>query len=147
MNRNRLIHIVMTALTLALTVALCLSALSLCRDGLARRRETGSSTEPIFTRERAAAQIGRVMPLFALWGVGLIAALAAGTPARAARGGGGPAANAPTKGVSATGRRAWARAGLCAAALTLIALGILNGGLNDVLVKAINICTECIGLG
>ena len=29
----------------------------------------------------------------------------------------------------------------------LITAGILNGGLNDVLIKAINICTECIGLG
>ncbi len=29
----------------------------------------------------------------------------------------------------------------------LIAAGILNGGLKDVLIKAINICTECIGLG
>ncbi|HIS01365.1 MAG TPA: hypothetical protein IAA74_07195 [Candidatus Excrementavichristensenella intestinipullorum] len=34
---------------------------------------------------------------------------------------------------------------LCAAAL--IAAGVLNGGLHDVLVKAVNICTECIGLG
>ncbi len=32
-------------------------------------------------------------------------------------------------------------------ALVLILAGIWNGGLNDVLVKAINICTECIGLG
>lgn len=36
---------------------------------------------------------------------------------------------------------------LCAAALLLIAAGILNGGMRDVLIKAINICTECIGLG
>lgn len=35
---------------------------------------------------------------------------------------------------------------VCAAVL-LILLGITNGGLWDVLVKAINICTECIGLG
>ena len=28
-----------------------------------------------------------------------------------------------------------------------IVLGILNGGMADVLIKAINICTECIGLG
>lgn len=35
---------------------------------------------------------------------------------------------------------------ICAAVL-LILLGITNGGLWDVLVKAINICTECIGLG
>lgn len=29
----------------------------------------------------------------------------------------------------------------------LLTWGIVNGGLWDVLVKAINICTECIGLG
>jgi len=32
-------------------------------------------------------------------------------------------------------------------AVLLIALGVMNGGMWDVLVKAINICTECIGLG
>ena len=32
-------------------------------------------------------------------------------------------------------------------AVVFIVLGIVNGGANDVLVKAINICTECIGLG
>ncbi len=39
------------------------------------------------------------------------------------------------------------RIGIAAAALALIVAGILNGGMYDVLVKAINICTECIGLG
>lgn len=29
----------------------------------------------------------------------------------------------------------------------LVVLGIFNGGMTDVLLKAINICTECIGLG
>ena len=33
------------------------------------------------------------------------------------------------------------------AAVALIVLGVMNGGMFDVLVKAINICTECIGLG
>lgn len=32
-------------------------------------------------------------------------------------------------------------------AVTFIVIGILNGGAHDVLIKAINICTECIGLG
>ena len=32
-------------------------------------------------------------------------------------------------------------------AAAFILLGVLNGGWYDVLVKAINICTECIGLG
>ena len=39
------------------------------------------------------------------------------------------------------------RGALFAAAAALIVLGILNGGMHDTLVKAINICTECIGLG
>ncbi len=34
-----------------------------------------------------------------------------------------------------------------AIAVVFIILGVLNGGATDVLVKAINICTECIGLG
>ena len=32
-------------------------------------------------------------------------------------------------------------------AAMLLVLGIFNGGLKDVLIKAVNICTECIGLG
>ena len=46
--------------------------------------------------------------------------------------------------ISAAGR---IRICLYVAAVLLIVLGVLNGGLHDVLVKAINICTECIGLG
>ena len=33
------------------------------------------------------------------------------------------------------------------AALALILYGIWNGSMHDVFVKAVNICTECIGLG
>ena len=39
------------------------------------------------------------------------------------------------------------RVAIFVAAAVLIVYGITNGGLRDVLVKAINICTECIGLG
>ena len=39
------------------------------------------------------------------------------------------------------------RALLLLLALGLIAAGIANGGARDVLVKAIKICSECIGLG
>ena len=39
------------------------------------------------------------------------------------------------------------RTAVLAAALVLIVLGILNGGLEDVLAKGAAICTECIGLG
>ena len=39
------------------------------------------------------------------------------------------------------------RVALLLCAIAFIVLGVMNGGLYDVLVKAINICTECIGLG
>ena len=41
----------------------------------------------------------------------------------------------------------YVRIALYALAIVLIVLGINNGGMRDVLIKAINICTECIGLG
>jgi hypothetical protein len=39
------------------------------------------------------------------------------------------------------------RYSILAAALVLTVLGFLTGGWQDVLTKAINICSECIGLG
>ena len=39
------------------------------------------------------------------------------------------------------------RVSLLALSVLLIVVGIFNGGAEDVLQKAINICTECIGLG
>ena len=45
------------------------------------------------------------------------------------------------------GGKAAVRAVLILAALILIVAGVLNGGAWDVLVKAITICTECVGLG
>ncbi len=56
--------------------------------------------------------------------------------------------SAPEK-VSEEGRKntGYIRIALYIAAVLLIVLGIFNGGIRDVWVKAINICTECIGLG
>ena len=39
------------------------------------------------------------------------------------------------------------RIAVAVVAIAFIVLGIFNGGIADVLAKAINICTECIGLG
>ena len=39
------------------------------------------------------------------------------------------------------------RLALLAAAVLLIAAGVLNGSMRDVWYKAVKICTECIGLG
>ncbi len=55
--------------------------------------------------------------------------------------------NAPCKCRRNATIRMSARLVVLALAVIFIILGILNGGMNDVLSKAINICTECIGLG
>jgi len=39
------------------------------------------------------------------------------------------------------------RAGLAIVGIALFVIGIFNGGMADVLAKAVNICTQCIGLG
>jgi hypothetical protein len=44
-------------------------------------------------------------------------------------------------------RRVFTRRILMAAAILFIVIGIFNGSMKDVLVKAIKICTECVGLG
>ncbi len=47
-----------------------------------------------------------------------------------------------------SGHAVWiVRGAVLVAAVALIVLGIVNGGMEDVLQKAIRICTECIGLG
>ena len=41
----------------------------------------------------------------------------------------------------------WTRIALFAVAIVCIITGASNGGLNAMFVKAINICTQCIGIG
>ena len=45
------------------------------------------------------------------------------------------------------GRLLWVRLGLLCLGLFLLCYGFFTGGTADVLTKAINICTECVGLG
>lgn len=58
-------------------------------------------------------------------------------------------APAPKKATRTLGARVLlaVRLSVLAIALVFIVAGIINGGMADVLSKAINICTECIGLG
>lgn len=63
-----------------------------------------------------------------------------------ALGKGSPAASVSAAGAGA--RAVWiARLCVFAVAVAFIIAGIVNGGMGDVLMKAVKICTECIGLG
>ena len=139
MGKNRTVRAILSAATLGLCGALCWTTVDLYRAGLARRVQTGLATAPIFTWEDTVSRARYILPALAVW---LMAALIIGekTP------------KTPASGIVPTRQRAprapgWLRILLYAFAAALTVLGICNGGLRDVLVKAINICTECIGLG
>ena len=148
MKRDKIIRLCVTALTLVLTAALIASAVALYLGGLARREAMQSAAAPLFNREDAARALRRLAPLALAWLAAVAAGLVCGARPRYF---GGPRAEkrprAVMKGQPETRSRVALRAALYAAAALLLVLGALNGGLNDVLVKAINICTECIGLG
>lgn len=108
--------------------------------------ESGVHLSAVFSREIVAARLVGLRPLLIGYGliffIALIFQLIA--PPKAA------VPSYPFKPVSQKVKRRAktpARILILAAALVFILLGVMNGGARDVLVKAINICTECIGLG
>ena len=140
---QRLTAWILTGLTVLLAIALCWAALDLWLEGRAIRQTSPAAV--IYSPEAVHARAGKVLPVFLAWLVALVAALCFG-PRNAKPF--HPRTRASAQAAVPTPRRLqWLRIGLFAAAAVLIVLGVLNGGLRDVLVKAVNLCTECIGLG
>ena len=141
---------VMRAVLAVMTAAVCLLVIWQAADiYLAGNRPENFSApgvriEPVYSRQIVAERFGRIAPAVYVY----LAAVAAGLVWQAAAGEKkprpdvtAPSAARPVKNLAA------ARLILLAAGAALMVLGILNGGAHDVLVKAVNICTECIGLG
>lgn len=129
----------LAALCVALAAWLCGSALILCAEGSARRE--ADPLAAIYTPEAVAA---RLVP------AGIMALAIAVLAVLAARAGAGKRV-VPRDRIAVRRQpkpaRAWMQAAAIAIAALLIVLGALCGGAGDVLAKAANICTECIGLG
>lgn len=147
MKAKKILALALTVLTAALVLALCIAVLALYGDGVARRAASGSATEPIFTWDAAARMAARLLPLLGLWLALAVFAVVFGVPALKGKGKPYIPPAGPMKGRRETAGRVSLRAILFVLGAALIAAGVINGGLNDVLVKAVNICTECIGLG
>lgn len=144
MKKRKALSLAVTVLTALLCASLCASVLALYFSGARSRAESGSALTPIFTREAVARQLMWVYPVLGLWLIAVIAARI-GQAERAWKKSLPP--RTPMKTIKEAPGKNVLRLVLFAAAGLFIVLGVLNGGLNDVLVKAINICTECIGLG
>jgi len=147
MTKKRIYRIVQAALCALLAALLCAGAVGIYADGV-RARGAGDATAWIYTREKAAERLAPIASLALL-------TLAAAIVGRML---GVQEARMPAGIVNSQGLKRAAQAGpgrsvrllraaLLLAAAVFIILGAYNGGARDVLYKAINICTECVGLG
>ena len=147
MKARRALTAAVTALTALLALSLCAAVLILYADGLRRRAEAGSGLIPVFTRENVGRTLLWIAPVFALW----VAAVVAAAVTRSRPQGSLPAPKRLPAMTHERERKDLAlfalRMALLSAAIVLAFYGIHSGGLREVLAKAVNICTECIGLG
>ena len=152
MSWKRIYLIILAVLLVALTALLSAAAIRIWQEGSARKAENPLAA--VYTPENVAAELHRISPLMytviGLAAVGLLLGIrdeksTRPVPALKAEKG-GPQVPAAAGGPSDRGIAA-ARVLLLLAAGTFIVLGVLNGSMEDVLRKAINLCTECIGLG
>lgn len=158
MTKKKLLLYVQAALCALWVILMAVSAIRIYLDGAAIKAQ-GHPEVWIYTQEKAAAAFAAYMPL-------LLAAIAVTVACYVLRvrdekqdmpvrdpdlialykreretspGTGHARADAPFL------RKI--RAALLALAVVFIIAGIANGSMEDVLIKAVNICTECIGLG
>ena len=154
MTRTKLFLIVQAALCAVIAALLAAGALSLYLDGAAKQAE-GDLFYYMFTRERAGAKLAPILPLifcaFGLTIAGVILGIRdekAEKPVRdekLLRDLGSIREKAVHQ--QADQKTRILRTTVLVIALILIVIGILNGGLEDVLAKGAAICTECVGLG
>lgn len=135
-------RILTAVLTVLAALALIVQAVDLYRAGNAPENIAGNGVfiEPVFSRENVEQRLGRIAPVLSAWSVCALAGLFLPQKEKAGE-------NPPVSQKTVRRKNGAVRIVVGLAAAALIILGVLNGGMRDVLVKAINICTECIGLG
>ena len=175
MNPKNRLRTAVTVLTLLLSAALCGGAVFVCLTGYAARRADPAAA--IYTAARIRQGLLPAGLLFLPWLAAALAAglraraRSGGGSARpgkrlrpSGRKAAEPAAAPPVRDAAPSVRDAVSaavdaaaagegkplrllRLGLLLAAAVMLLMGVQNGGMRDVLYKAIRICTECIGLG
>ena len=146
MKESKAYLFVESALCVLLAGWLAASAIRMYMEGAAVQA-SGELFHYIFTREKVAAALRPMAPLFLVFIGTTVSGWLLGVKDEAymAR----TISPLPAKAVSQEGGRVplIVRTAVLALAVAFIVLGILNGGLEDVLTKANAICMECVGLG
>jgi len=141
---SKALHLALAAVTLLAALALIWACADIYIEGnLPENIQNGVHLVPVFSREAVGLRLRALTPLFILWALLLIAAFIFARPA----GGKKPPKPRPAGPFTAKKPGALIPGLILAAAIVFILLGVMNGGAKDVLIKAVNICTECIGLG
>ena len=142
MNRKKVFLIIQSALWILLAVLLIAAVIGIYREGVAVKAEDALAW--IFSREKIAESFRLIRPLFYITAgvsvIGLILGVKDEEGLKPVKGGKiqNPAPGSWIKTL---------RVILLIAAVCLLAAGCFNGSAKDVLGKAVNVCTECIGLG
>lgn len=144
---SKILRSVFSAATVGIVLLLCWQCFDIYATGnLPENINAGVYISPVYTREIVSAHLSKVSHLLIVYGVLAVVTIAAqlcfGKSERPA----GKIRRCPVPGEMGKWQGVARIAILCLGVLFII-LGVMNGGSRDVLVKAINICTECIGLG
>ena len=139
----KLLRCVLSVATVGIVLLLCLQCLNIYLVG--NRPENisdGVYLTPVYSAEAVADRLNEIAPFFVAYAVIAVITIAVQLYA------GEPKHSAVKKRRVHTDKSIFvARLAVLVLGILFIVLGVMNGGSRDVLVKAINICTECIGLG
>ena len=147
MNKNRILLIIQAVFCILSALVLIAADLSIYIQGLALKEDDPMAA--IYSVEAVAEKAVFVVPvLLAAVIVTIICSILGAKDKNADK----PAGGIDIKKNTAEGRlspsaTAIVRGIVLAAAVICIIAGILNGSMQDVLIKATKICTECIGRG
>lgn len=145
MSKKRVFLTVQALLCILIAAVLAVITVKTFIEGSAWQA-AGHPSDWIFTREKAGRAFLTVLPLFCLSVVMTIIGRVKGIKdedTKAVRTEMKMQNTAP----EAAKRLVLVRRVMLVFAIAFVVLGIFNGSMKDVLVKAINICSECIGLG
>lgn len=162
MDKKKIILYAQAMLCILWALLMAAVAISIFRQGTAYQAQ-GHPEVWIYTREKAVSAFLKLLPLLLLAVAVNIAALILGVRDekqdkprvlpylkdiyKAEREEAKAAAGHVESGTRNPGTLKRVRIALFVLAAVFVAAGIFNGSMEDMLIKAINICTECVGLG
>lgn len=155
MSKHKTIPVVQGIVCVIAALMLCLGAAGIYREGIDQIRAGGDELAWIYTPERITAHLMPVLPFLALSIALTAASMIIGIknsedmPLPSIQGRNTHALPKPQYPSFKNCQRTVFAVRLIIVLLSaaMILGGILNGSMRDVLVKAVNLCMECVGLG